>query len=146
MQGSVPSNRVGLRATSFQLPQFFYSSLSRSGCAEEVNYRASKAFQDVNKSRSPPPRCQEAFCPPIPELSASYALFRLTASHPLGGQHSSSERPRAAPKNHVPTDGGRNRARTCDPLRVRQVLCQLSYSPGPWFRPRKTSDAGMKTQ
>src|SRR6185503_11029427 len=24
---------------------------------------------------------------------------------------------------------GRNRARTCDPLRVRQVLYQLSYSP-----------------
>jgi hypothetical protein len=25
--------------------------------------------------------------------------------------------------------GGRNRARTCDPLLVRQVLSQLSYSP-----------------
>ena len=26
-------------------------------------------------------------------------------------------------------NGGRNRARTCDPLLVRQVLSQLSYSP-----------------
>ena len=26
--------------------------------------------------------------------------------------------------------GGTNRARTCDPLLVRQVLSQLSYSPG----------------
>ena len=27
-------------------------------------------------------------------------------------------------------NGGTNRARTCDPLLVRQVLSQLSYSPG----------------
>ncbi len=26
-------------------------------------------------------------------------------------------------------DGGNNRARTCDPLLVRQVLSQLSYAP-----------------
>ena len=41
--------------------------------------------------------------------------------------------------------GGRNRARTCDLLLVRQALCQLSYSPEALFRPRKTSEAGMKT-
>ena len=28
-------------------------------------------------------------------------------------------------------NGGNNRARTCDPLLVRQVLSQLSYAPPP---------------
>src|SRR5262249_37346947 len=42
--------------------------------------------------------------------------------------------------------GGRNRARTCDPLLVRQVLCQLSYSPGPEPLPRTSSEAGITTQ
>ena len=31
--------------------------------------------------------------------------------------------------NYQATRGGRNRARTCDPLLVRQVLSQLSYAP-----------------
>ncbi len=31
--------------------------------------------------------------------------------------------------NRGRSNGGRNRARTCDPLLVRQVLSQLSYSP-----------------
>ena len=32
--------------------------------------------------------------------------------------------------NYQAANGGTNRARTCDPLLVRQVLSQLSYSPG----------------
>ena len=32
--------------------------------------------------------------------------------------------------------GGTNRARTCDPLLVRQVLSQLSYDPGNLVTPR----------
>ena len=31
--------------------------------------------------------------------------------------------------NYQAANGGTNRARTCDPLLVRQVLSQLSYSP-----------------
>ena len=31
--------------------------------------------------------------------------------------------------NYQAVNGGTNRARTCDPLLVRQVLSQLSYSP-----------------
>ena len=42
--------------------------------------------------------------------------------------------------------GGRNRARTCDPLLVRQVLCQLSYSPEVSSPERMSRDAGMRTQ
>src|ERR1043166_10075438 len=42
--------------------------------------------------------------------------------------------------------GGRNRARTCDPLLVRQVLCQLSYSPSFDPDPRTSSEAGIRTQ
>ncbi len=38
-------------------------------------------------------------------------------------------RSRAGPEAAGPEDGGRNRARTCDLLRVKQALCQLSYSP-----------------
>ena len=34
--------------------------------------------------------------------------------------------------NYQAAIGGTNRARTCDPLLVRQVLSQLSYSPGNW--------------
>ena len=34
---------------------------------------------------------------------------------------------------HIYVNGGTNRARTCDPLLVRQVLSQLSYSPGKWW-------------
>ena len=34
--------------------------------------------------------------------------------------------------NYQAANGGTNRARTCDPLLVRQVLSQLSYSPGNW--------------
>ena len=32
--------------------------------------------------------------------------------------------------NYQAANGGTNRARTCDPLLVRQVLSQLSYNPG----------------
>ena len=32
--------------------------------------------------------------------------------------------------NYQAANGGTNRARTCDPLLVRQVLSQLSYGPG----------------
>ena len=32
--------------------------------------------------------------------------------------------------NYQAAYGGNNRARTCDPLLVRQVLSQLSYAPG----------------
>ena len=35
--------------------------------------------------------------------------------------------------NYQAANGGTNRARTCDPLLVRQVLSQLSYSPGYWW-------------
>ena len=35
--------------------------------------------------------------------------------------------------NYQAANGGTNRARTCDPLLVRQVLSQLSYSPGNWW-------------
>src|ERR1044072_213541 len=44
-----------------------------------------------------------------------------------------------------PPAGGRNRARTCDPLLVRQVLCQLSYSPSFDPDPRTSSEAGIRT-
>ena len=36
-----------------------------------------------------------------------------------------------AAQSHVMPNGGRNRARTCDHLRVKQALYQLSYSPEP---------------
>ena len=36
---------------------------------------------------------------------------------------------RVQPLRYASVNGGRNRARTCDPLLVRQVLSQLSYSP-----------------
>jgi hypothetical protein len=34
--------------------------------------------------------------------------------------------------NYQAANGGINRARTCDPLLVRQVLSQLSYNPKLW--------------
>jgi hypothetical protein len=69
------------------------------------------------------------------------ARFRSGRGFP-GGAGSSSLRPAGlqSSKNNRPcylrdpSKGGRNRARTCDPLRVRQVLYQLSYSPD--FGPR----------
>src|SRR6266850_2457321 len=48
-------------------------------------------------------------------------------------------------KSTCANGGGRNRARTCDLLRVRQALYQLSYSPEALLRPRKTKEAGMNT-
>ena len=39
------------------------------------------------------------------------------------------EKTKATPKRVWPLFGGNNRARTCDPLLVRQVLSQLSYAP-----------------
>ena len=36
--------------------------------------------------------------------------------------------------NYQAANGGTNRARTCDPLLVRQVLSQLSYEPTNWLR------------
>src|SRR6266566_3296498 len=54
---------------------------------------------------------------------ATREVYEGTPSEERGSQRSS--RPRTPPRR----DGGRNRARTCDPLRVRQVLYQLSYSP-----------------
>ena len=33
--------------------------------------------------------------------------------------------------NYRANNGGNNRARTCDPLLVRQMLSQLSYAPPP---------------
>ena len=49
-------------------------------------------------------------------------------------------------RNFTSTAGGRNRARTCDPLLVRQVLYQLSYSPETGFLARSRSEEGMNTQ
>src|SRR5436309_6905727 len=74
------------------------------------------------------PRCQGAFWSPILVLSVGYAP-------PPYGQPSrlavKIRRRRRLPLLFALPGGGRNRARTCDPLRVKQVLCQLSYSPGP---------------
>ena len=39
---------------------------------------------------------------------------------------------------HLLSESGTNRARTCDPLLVRQVLSQLSYDP------RQTTPAGLE--
>ena len=39
-------------------------------------------------------------------------------------------------------NGGNNRARTCDPLLVRQMLSQLSYAPPP-YRGRFSSGANV---
>ena len=36
--------------------------------------------------------------------------------------------------NYRAVNGGNNRARTCDPLLVRQMLSQLSYAPQPMRR------------
>ena len=35
--------------------------------------------------------------------------------------------------NYRANNGGNNRARTCDPLLVRQMLSQLSYAPPPYL-------------
>jgi hypothetical protein len=40
--------------------------------------------------------------------------------------------------------GGRNRARTCDPLLVREVLYQLSYSPLDLAKPRHIGSCGLR--
>ena len=42
------------------------------------------------------------------------------------------------PHRHISLISGTNRARTCDPLLVRQVLSQLSYDP------RQTTPAGLE--
>ena len=45
------------------------------------------------------------------------------------GWHSNQLNYPAALTDHYGSNGGRNRARTYDPLLVRQVLSQLSYDP-----------------
>ena len=55
-------------------------------------------------------------------MATRRGLEPLTSS--VTGWHSNQLNYRAA-------DGGNNRARTCDPLLVRQMLSQLSYAPTP---------------
>ena len=47
---------------------------------------------------------------------------------------------RANRLHHRAVFGGNNRARTCDPLLVRQVLSQLSYAPVSLFAVRRTDN------
>ncbi len=53
------------------------------------------------------------------------------------GRRDSNSQPSRWQRDALPIEllphGGRNRARTCDPLLVRQVLSQLSYSPWVFF-------------
>ena len=60
-------------------------------------------------------------------------LHRLTSEHRWSGRRDSNSQPSRWQRDALPIEllphGGRNRARTCDPLLVRQVLSQLSYSP-----------------
>ena len=88
-----------------------------------------------------------------PEFHPRFRTFPLQAA----GQDGPAPLPRAqnGPKNNDCNDlrlRGRNRARTCDPLRVRQVLYQLSYSPdfgtrvSPRPLSRQTIPNGMSAQ
>ena len=52
--------------------------------------------------------------------------FELTTSA-VTGRHSNQLNYQAINKNNI-FNGGSNRARTCDPLLVRQMLSQLSYT------------------
>src|SRR6056297_3424295 len=68
--------------------------------------------------------------PALPTELPRHLLAEPTGLEPatsgVTGRHPKPTRPRL----HVfLIAGGRNRARTCDPLLVRQVLSQLSYSP-----------------
>ncbi len=65
----------------------------------------------------------------------------------MGGLPNRTGMPSRHPRILRDDHGGRNRARTCDPLVVIQVLCQLSYPPPqnhrhPIFNVCPSRDAG----
>ena len=108
-----------------------------------VNWKDRKVFRAEVKSRPGSRSVSRNFLAANPRSATQLATpadgppgdpMRLTTTlHRAGGPYGASR------------DGGRNRARTCDPLLVRQVLCQLSYSPEAFSLPSRTMAAGTTT-
>ena len=83
--------------------------------------------------RTPDTRLRRALLYPAELCTHIYCLFYLEretrfelATSTLARLRSTTE---LFPHKNL-LNGGTNRARTCDPLLVRQVLSQLSYGPG----------------
>src|SRR5580765_3357705 len=121
-------------------------------CLGELIFRANKAFQDTMKSRFLVRAVSRQFLAGACRGTRVAALSWETTRCRLRGHFRPPPgAPPGAPRLHLPTAGpgtagGRNRARTCDPLLVRQVLYQLSYSPSFEPFPRTSSEAGIRTQ
>ena len=103
------------------------SGESTSRNAKNISNVTARLSTRNSSRRSPVGALQRAS---TPEFRPRFRTFPLQAGRPAartalpGAQNHS--------KNKDCNDlrlRGRNRARTCDPLRVRQVLYQLSYSP-----------------
>src|SRR5436190_21678723 len=118
---------VWLKPPPFDLRRFNGVAALRDSPAKG-NRRPNKTFQDGRKSTSMLTAMSRSFLVANPRTVSRLRATTVRPAEPLGGQD-----PKAPPLNAslCAPGGGRNRARTCDPLRVKQVLCQLSYSPGP---------------
>ena len=92
---------------------------------EPVPYRYDRI---LSPARLPvPPRRQIAFPREHEVFCASRDVVAVTFSHS-----------QLSLQDYLSCENGTNRARTCDPLLVRQVLSQLSYDP------RQTTPAGLE--
>ena len=92
-----------------------------------------------------PPRAR------TPDFHPRFRTFPLQPAGPAGRELFTTAQ-NESKNNDSNNLRGRNRARTCDPLLVRQVLYQLSYSPdfgpfpSPGTRSRHTIPRGMSAQ
>ena len=92
----------------------------KAGAADEVNFCACKVFRDDKKFKSHPDAKSRSFLGPSLDLPPFYAFPAWVAS--LSAWRAMNSVLLYGLDIFHPMDGGRNRARTCDPLLVRQVL------------------------
>ena len=93
----------------------------------------------VEDTSGPTTRRPQAAMRSIPPRSHNLLLYDLPSTTPPASQHRDFSRgklfmPRPRPPG---TGGGGDRARTDDPLLAKQVLSQLSYTPGVAKQPRR---------